>query len=152
LVGALAIATSLLMILPASATVISLTGSNFEIDDNANLVVDGPVTTDDWVTVSENRATDQTSGQNDNSFGNGTKEDTAVPSVVAGGIPNNKSDLLNFGVYLETTAAGDKFLNVFWRRVQYPTGTTNMDFEFNHNDIKRYRPTASRRSGPTATS
>jgi Prealbumin-like fold domain len=134
LVGALAIATSLLMILPASATVISLTGSSFEIDDDANLVVD-VVGNDDWVTVTESRAQDTPSGQNDNAFGNGSKEDTEPPSVVAGGIPNNKSDLLNFGVYLETTAAGDKFLNVFWRRVQDPTGTTNMDFEFNHNDL-----------------
>ena len=48
-------------------------------------------------------------------------------------IPNNKSDLLNFGVYLEESAAG-KFLNVFWQRVQEPSGTTNMDFEFNKSE------------------
>ena len=52
--------------------------------------------------------------------------------MVDGSIPNNKSDLLNFGVYLETTA-GHRFLNLFWRRVQEPTGTTNMDFEFNQS-------------------
>src|SRR6187551_518633 len=32
----------------------------------------------------------------DNSFGNGTKEDTAVPSVVTGSIPPNKSDFIRF--------------------------------------------------------
>ena len=52
----------------------------------------------------EVRGADQTSGSNDDSFGQGTKEDTAVPTVVDGGIPPNKSDLKNFGVYLETNA------------------------------------------------
>ena len=49
-----------------------------------------------------------------------------------GSIPPNKSDLLNFGVYLETNASG-RFLNLFWHRVQEPKGTTNMDFEFNQS-------------------
>jgi hypothetical protein len=53
---------------------------------------------------------------------------------VTGGIPNNKSDLLNFGVYLEENANG-RFLNLFWRRVQEPSGTTNMDFEFNKSKV-----------------
>ena len=43
---------------------------------------------------------------NDDSFGQGTKEDTAVPSVVDGGVPPNKSDLIDFGGYLETTRPG----------------------------------------------
>jgi Prealbumin-like fold domain len=134
--GVLALAMSLLVVLPASALVISLPGSTFEIDDNANLVVD-VAGNDDWVTIptgtgpgEERRASDLPTGQGDNSFGQGTKEDTAVPTVVSGSIPNNKSDLLNFGAYLEENAAG-KFLNIYWRRVQEPTGTTNMDFEFN---------------------
>src|SRR5262249_40017708 len=75
---------------------------------------------------------DKATGSGDDSFGQGTKEDTPVPSVVDGSIPPNKSDLLNFGVYLETNANG-KFLNVFWHRVQEPSGTTNMDFEFNQS-------------------
>ena len=53
--------------------------------------------------------------------------------MVDGSIPPNKSDLLNFGVYLETSATG-KFLNLFWHRVQEPQGTTNMDFEFNKSE------------------
>ncbi len=36
---------------------------------------------------------DKPTGQTDDSFGQGTKEDTAVPTVVNGSIPNNKSDL-----------------------------------------------------------
>ena len=44
---------------------------------------------------------------------------------------------MNFGVFLETTAAGDRFLHMFWHRVQDPTGTTNMDFEFNKSETLR---------------
>ena len=40
--------------------------------------------------------------------------------MVDGSIPPNKSDLLNFGVYLETNASG-RFLNLFWHRVQEPS-------------------------------
>jgi hypothetical protein len=114
----------------ASHPEVSLAGSNFEIDTDANLKVDDPAPSIDWAGVSETRQTDQPSGATDDSFGQGTKEDTAVPTVVNGSIPPNKSDLLNFGVYLETTATG-RFLNLFWHRVQEPSGTTNMDFEFN---------------------
>ena len=114
----------------ASHGTVSLSDSNFEIDNDANLKVDDPSPSRDWANVNEDRQGDKATGQTDDSFGNGTKEDTAVPSVVDGSIPNNKSDLLNFGVYLETNTKG-KFLHVFWRRVQEPQGTTNMDFEFN---------------------
>jgi hypothetical protein len=40
---------------------------------------------------------------------------------------------VGFGVYLEENANG-RFLHMFWHRVQEPTGTTNMDFEFNQSD------------------
>jgi hypothetical protein len=115
----------------ASHPEVSLAGSNFEIDTNANLRVDDPAPSIDWAGVAETRRQDAPTGANDNSFGQGTKEDTAVPTVVSGSIPPNKSDLLNFGVYLETTGSGARFLNLFWHRVQEPSGTTNMDFEFN---------------------
>ena len=108
----------------------SLPGSNFEIDTDANLKVDNAAPSIDWASVNETRKTDTASGQNDESFGQGTKEDTAVPSIVTGGIPPNKSDLKFFGVYQEgNTSTG--FLNLFWSRVQDPSGTTNMDFELN---------------------
>ncbi len=113
----------------ASHPEVSLPGSNFEIDTDANLKVDDAGSLD-WANVAETRKADKPTGATDDSFGQGTKEDTAVPSVVDGSIPPNKSDLLTFGVYLEDTATTD-FLHLFWHRVQEPTGTTNMDFEFN---------------------
>jgi Prealbumin-like fold domain len=116
----------------ASHPEVSLAGSNFEIDTDANLKVDDPSPSIDWASVTEVRKTDKPTGATDDSFGQGTKEDTAVPTVVDGSIPPNKSDLLNFGVYLESNASG-RFLNLFWHRVQEPSGTTNMDFEFNQS-------------------
>ncbi|GAA4678501.1 hypothetical protein Prum_042900 [Phytohabitans rumicis] len=116
----------------ASHPEVSLPGSNFEIDTDANLKVDDPAPSIDWASVAETRKQDTASGPTDESFGQGSKEDTAVPSVVDGSIPPNKSDLKFFGVYQEgTTATG--FLNLFWSRVQDPQGTTNMDFEFNQS-------------------
>jgi len=115
----------------ASHPEVSLSGSNFEIDTDANLKLDDPAPSKDWASVTEDRKTDLATGQTDDSFGQGTKEDTAVPSVVSGQIPNNKSDLLTFGVYQEVTSA--TFVHMFWHRVQEPTGTTNMDFEFNQS-------------------
>ena len=128
------IAAALVLVLPAAAShpEVSLAGSNFEIDTNANLKRDDPAPSIDWASVSETRQADAPTGSGDNSFGQGTKEDTAVPTVVSGSIPPNKSDLLNFGVYLETVGT-DRFLNLFWHRVQEPSGTTNMDFEFNQS-------------------
>src|SRR4030095_7348525 len=89
----------------ASHPEVSLPGSNFEIDTNANLKQDDPTPSIDWASVSETRKANKPTGQQDDSFGEGTKEDTAVPAVVSGQIPNNKSDLLNFGVYSEEAAA-----------------------------------------------
>jgi hypothetical protein len=120
---------------------IALPGSTFEIDPDANLVADDAAPSHDWEDVpqgsgtgQERRGVDEPTGSGDDSFGQGTKEDTAVPTVVDGSIPNNKSDLKNFGAYLEENAAG-KFLNIYWTRVQEPTGSTNMDFEFNKSEV-----------------
>ena len=124
----------------ASAQAASLTGSDFEIDGNANLTVDGGGSAIDWASIAhgngdpEVRTTDVASGSGDDSFGQGTKEDTQVPAPVTGSIPPNKSDLLTFGVYAEETASGD-FLHLFWHRVQEPNGNTNMDFEFNQSSV-----------------
>jgi hypothetical protein len=124
---------------------VGLTGSSFEIDgshcttvkskevctDGANLIVNqgGKI---DWRTVDAIVQRDLASGSTDNSFTEGTKEDTIIPAISTGSIPPNKSDLLTFGVYLEDTGT-DKFLHMFWHRVQEPSGTTNMDFEFNQS-------------------
>lgn len=127
----------------ASASHASLGDSHFEIDTDANLKVNHlPADqTIDWGTPGndcapgedkncEIRKTEAFTGSNDDSFGQGTKEDTAVPTIVSGSIPPNKSDLKSFGVYQEGTTS-DGFLNLFWSRVQDPSGTTNMDFELN---------------------
>jgi len=96
----------------ASHPEVSLTGSNFEIDTDANLRLDDASPSIDWASVNETRKADTASGQQDESFGNGSKEDTANPSVVDGGIPPNKSDLKFFGVYQEKQLTGG-FLELF---------------------------------------
>jgi hypothetical protein len=111
---------------------VSLAGSNFEIDTDANLKVDDSSPSIDWANVANISQQDTASGSGDESFGQGSKEDTAVPSVVDGGIPPNKSDLKFFGAYQEG-AGSTGFLNLYWARVQDPSGTTNMDFEFNQS-------------------
>jgi hypothetical protein len=109
---------------------VSLTGSNFEIDTDANLRLDDAAPSEDWASVDEIRRTEEFTGTKDDSFGQGTKENSTSPKIVTGGIPPNKSDLKTFGVYQEGTDS-DGYLNLFWTRVQDPTGTTNMDFELN---------------------
>jgi hypothetical protein len=108
-------------------------GSAFEIDTDANLVVNttGCI---DWLAGGTSSAfrsgvlakNDSPSGSGDESFGQGTAEDNPNPTIVTGSIPPNKSDLKAFGIFTE-----DDFLELFWSRVQNPSGTTNMDFELN---------------------
>ena len=89
---------------------------------------------------------DTESGQNDDAFGQGSKEDTAEPKVVLGGVPPNKSDLKTFGLFTERNAQGN-FLHLFWTRVQDPSGTTLMDFEFNREKCDGNDPAGSSCSG-----
>ena len=118
-----------------SAIGASLPNSKFEIDGtlqspNANLVVDTAGNLD-WANITQLKRRDLETGSNDDSYQGGVKEDTACPGTTTGSIPNNKSDLLNFGSYFEPEAGGPGWLHVYWQRVQEPSGTTNMDFEFN---------------------
>jgi len=148
--GALAITGLAVAPAYASHPEVSLTGSNFEIEHpttartdgtiGANLKVDDAAPSVDWASFAhtlptdpEKRKADLPTGAGDDSFGQGSKEDTLVPSVVDGSIPPNKSDLKTFSTYLETSATGTKYLHLFWHRVQDPSGTTNMDFEFNQS-------------------
>jgi hypothetical protein len=125
----LGITISVLLVVGVQAS-LALTGSTFDATD-ANLILDDEA--EDWVNATNRQAGfDLPTGQTDNSFVQGTKEDTAVPVVEFGSIPNNKSDLLRFYVANEK-AAGDEFLYLAWERVQEPNGTTNMDFEFNQS-------------------
>ena len=102
-----------------------LNGSNFEIDTDANLKVDGPADCIDWLAGGSGTAfragvlkkDDLPSGTTDNSFGQGSQENDQNPTIIAGSIPPNKSDLKTFGLYSEVTTEG-KFLELFWTRVQ----------------------------------
>lgn len=131
--GALVVITAMFVFVIAASSA-NLPGSAFEIDGaptGANLVVDGGAGALDWANVNDVRRFDLPTGGNDDSYSGGTKEDTACPGTTTGSIPNNKSDLLAFGGYFEPEADGPGWLHVFWSRVNDPSGTTNMDFEFN---------------------
>src|SRR5829696_4857404 len=94
-----------------------LSGSAFEIDTNANLKVDGASPCIDWLSGGSGTGLrsgviskdDKPTGAGDDSFGQGTAENDANPTIVDGSIPPNKSDLKKFGVFTETAATG-KFL------------------------------------------
>ena len=108
----------------------NLAGSPFDAGDG-NLVLNDEA--QDWANAPNLKVgLDKPTGQQDDSFGQGTKEDTAAPTVVNGSIPNNKSDLLRFYV-ANQRVSGKEFLYLAWERVQEPNGTTNMDFEFNQS-------------------
>jgi len=122
----IAILLTLTLVYPGLA---NLTGSPFDAGDG-NLVLNDEA--QDWVNAPNLATAVDIVGRDDNSFGQGTKEDTAVPTVVTGSIPPNKSDLTRF--YVANQRVGTKqFLYLAWERVQEPSGTTNMDFEFNQS-------------------
>jgi hypothetical protein len=127
-------AAAVAAVLVAGASSASLPGSAFEID--GNLIVNGGAGALDWANVAQQRRADAQTGANDDSYQGGTKEDTVCPGEVTGSIPNNKSDLLEFGGYSESEVNGPGWLHVYWARVNDPQGTTNMDFEFNRSTTK----------------
>ncbi|KHK96219.1 hypothetical protein LK09_16450 [Microbacterium mangrovi] len=124
---ALAAAFAVAVITPAVAQA-NLTGSTFEGNDG-NMVVDTSGH-HDWANVSPNTGTDIASGKTDNSFGQGTKEDSATPTVVTGSIPPNKNDLTRFYESSEQVASGDIYLYLAWERL-VNIGNANLDFEIN---------------------
>ena len=100
LAAALALIVALVVAIPVIA---NLSGSDFDAGDG-NLVLNDEAK--DWVNAPNLKVgIDQPTGQHDDSFGQGTKEDTAVPTVVDGSIPNNKSDLTRFYVANERLSA-----------------------------------------------
>lgn len=116
----------------------NLPGSPFEAHDG-NLIVNTAGNTD-WANIGISCVTpiagcglDEPTGQQDDSFGQGTKEDTEFPTIVSGQIPNNKSDLTRFYAKFVEEANGHTYAYLAWERVQEPNGTTNMDFEFNQS-------------------
>ncbi|WP_030205106.1 Ig-like domain-containing protein [Streptomyces sp. NRRL S-87] len=155
----LALATATTAAAQTCTTANVLSGSHFEIDVNANLIVNGNADCIDWLTGGTNTPfrdqqgvkNDRPSGSSDDAFGQGSKEDDPNPTIVFGSIPPNKSDLLNFGVFTETNTT-PKFLELFWRRRNNPSGTTNMDFELNQKfcDVTAI-PTNCANNGSNAT-
>jgi hypothetical protein len=119
--------TALFLFVIASASG-NLAGSTFEGNDG-NLVVNTPGNTD-WVNAPNRvRGDDLASGTSDNSFGQGTKEDSANVTVVTGSIPPQKSDLTRFYAASEF-ASNSNFLYLAWERSNV-LGSANMDFEIN---------------------
>src|ERR671933_652326 len=137
LVGFTAVAFAVFFVAASSG---NLTGSTFESTDG-NLVKN---TGTDWCnTVVSNVCTvtapnlakgqDTPPGNNDDSFANGTKQDDAVPSVGAGGIPN-KGDLDRF--YISNEFVGGKnfvYLGFELLPVSNASASVHMGFEFNKN-------------------
>ncbi len=121
-----------------------LPGSTFESGDG-NLLVDTTGDTD-WcnqplsftgtcptASLAPNfvRKDDKPSGKTDDAFGQGTKEDTPVPTIVTGSIPPNKNDLTLFYVSNEFVG-GKNFLYLAWERA-VNNGSADIDFEFNQS-------------------
>jgi hypothetical protein len=107
----------------------NLPGSTFEGNDG-NLVVN-TAGNHDWENAPNRvRGDDLPSGNSDNSFGQGSKEDDPNVSVVTGSIPPQKSNLTRFYVGSEF-ASGSNFLYLAWERTNV-LGSANMDFEINH--------------------
>jgi hypothetical protein len=133
LAGAFLSAASLaaLVIAPSAS---GLSPSTFESTDG-NTAVNGAAPAHDWdglaPAVSRADKTDTQSGQDDESFVQGTKEDTAIPTVETGSIPPNKSDLTRFRIATEKVGTDD-FMYLAWNRVN-TLGSANMDFEFNQS-------------------
>jgi hypothetical protein len=108
-----------------------LTGSTFAGGDGNLLTSPTTFGTTDWQNVAGlNPGFDQPSGNGDNSFGNGTKEDNAAVTTVSGSIPPNKSDLTRFYEASSIGSNNHNFLYLSWERNNV-LGSANMDFEIN---------------------
>jgi hypothetical protein len=109
-----------------------LAGSTFAGGDGNLLTNPTTFGTTDWQNVAGLHAGfDLPSGTGDNSFGQGTKEDNPMVTVVTGSIPPNKSDLTRFYEASEFSSVNNhNFLYLAWERTN-ALGTANMDFEIN---------------------
>ena len=125
--GAVGIVVLLTILATSLVSAAFATSTLNTLDGNLKIDVGDP---NDWEGVAEIRRSDLPSGSGDNSFTQGTKEDTAEPVIEFGSIPPNKSDLKNFGIYKEKVGSVN-YVHLYWTRVQDPSGTTNMDFELN---------------------
>jgi hypothetical protein len=107
-----------------------LAGSTFAGGDGNLLASPTTFGSTDWSNVAGlNPGFDLPSGSGDNAFGQGTKEDNPIVTVVNGSIPPNKSDLTRFYEAAEF-ANNSNFLYLAWERNNV-LGNANMDFEIN---------------------
>jgi hypothetical protein len=130
-IGAACTLVAGLSFVAATTASANLSGSTFEGNDG-NLVVNTTGNTD-WANVAgRNTGIDLPTGNADNAFGQGTKEDNAATSVVDGSIPPNKNDLTRFYEASEQASGGAIYLYLGWERL-VNIGNANLDFEINQN-------------------
>ncbi|WP_138418417.1 hypothetical protein [Sinomonas gamaensis] len=124
-----------------------LSGSTFEGNDG-NLVVNTAGNTD-WANVAgRHTGIDQPTGSSDNSFGQGTKEDSSAVTVVSGSIPPNKNDLTRFYEASEQGSNSHIYLYLGWERL-VNIGNANLDFEISQNPTAGF---SSSTTGPVTLS
>src|SRR5262245_18804172 len=125
MLGITGVVVALAAITGASGTV---SPSTFEGNDG-NLVVN-TAGNKDWDNA-PNLAVGQdiADPKNDNSFGQGTKENDVDVSVVTGSIPNSKANLGRFAAAGEVIN-GQTMIYLAWTR-EDQSGTVNFDFELN---------------------
>jgi uncharacterized repeat protein (TIGR01451 family)/fimbrial isopeptide formation D2 family protein len=118
---------------PVASPAAALTGSSFDATDG-NLVVEGGET--DWCTPALGVVPkhDLLTGQTDDSYAEGAKENDLNPAVEFGSIPNNKVDLQRTYIASQTGGDGDLFVYVGWVRND-TTGTGTVTFELNQSNI-----------------
>ena len=130
------VALAAVLVFAIGANTANSLGGNFEIDgppNGSNFTVQGAPPALDWANVADVSQADRPTGQQDDSYKGGVKEDTECPGEVTGSIPNNKSDLKTYLTYTEGEDGGPGWLNLGWIRVNDPSGTTLMDFELNQS-------------------
>jgi uncharacterized repeat protein (TIGR01451 family) len=130
-VGATVLVAAVFAVVFVASSGAVIAPSTFEGNDG-NMVVDTAGHTD-WQSLQGNpnlqSLVDLPSGSNDNSFGQGTKENDTNLTVVTGTIPPNKNDLKRAYVYNDQFN-GNSFLYLAWERAAN-TGDAHIDFELN---------------------
>jgi uncharacterized repeat protein (TIGR01451 family) len=140
--GATLVAIAIFGVVFATSSGANLGGSSFEGSDG-NLTVDTNGNLD-WANVpgvscgpgapttsGPGCIVDQPSGNTDNSFGQGTKEDDPNATIVTGTIPNSKDDLTRSYIASDFSG-GNSFVYLSWQRLN-TNGDANLDFELNQN-------------------
>lgn len=118
--------TAVLVFAFAASSTIGL--SDFEGNDG-NLVVNTGGNHDWDNAPGLSSGQDITPAQQDNAFGQGTKENDVNVTVVTGSIPNSKANLARFAAAGEVIN-GDTYMYLAWSR-EDQSGTVNFDFELN---------------------